>query len=416
MSDRNGYPIFDGWLLRKIYRSVGRPPIRLTLGNGVEVSPSDASPVANFHIRDRGTLFKMVLDPEVGFGDAYSEGRITVEGNLIAALETLYQSISVTDHSWYSRIVSKLMAHLQRNSLRGSRKNIHQHYDLKTDFYRLWLDPQLVYTCAYFPSASATLEEAQIAKMDYVCRKLQLDSGACVVDAGCGWGALALYMAKHYGVTVRAFNISHEQILWARWRSNQLGLSQRVEFVEDDYRNISGKCDAFVSVGMLEHVGFEHYQELGSIIHRSLDKAGRGLFHFIGRNKPCPFSTWTRKRIFPGAYAPTLRQAMDIFEPHDLSILDVENLRLHYARTLEYWLDAFEKSSNQVREMFGPDFVRTWRLYLAGAIAGFRAGTLQLFQIVFARTACRQIPWTRAHLYRQGQNEDEGAKWIRAIS
>jgi cyclopropane-fatty-acyl-phospholipid synthase len=417
MSVHDRFSRIDQCLLQKIHGSVGRPPIRLILGNGREVSPPNASPVANIRIRDRATLLRLVLDPEVGFGDAYSEGRITVEGDLIAALETLYQSMSLTHHgNWYSKIVSKLMAHFQRNSLRGSRNNIRQHYDLKTDFYRLWLDPQLVYTCAYFPSASATLEEAQIAKMDYVCRKLQLHSGECVIDAGCGWGALTLYMAKHYGVTVRAFNISHEQILWARWRARQLGLSQRVEFVEDDYRNISGKCDAFVSVGMLEHVGLDHYKDLGSIIHRSLDKSGRGLLHFIGRNKPCPFSTWTRKRIFPGAYAPTLRQAMDIFEPHDLSILDVENLRLHYARTLEYWLNGFEKSADQVREMFGPDFVRTWRLYLAGAIAGFRTGTLQLFQIVFAWTACQQISWTRAHLYRQSQNDEEKARWIRAIS
>jgi cyclopropane-fatty-acyl-phospholipid synthase len=189
-----------------------------------------------------------------------------------------------------------------------------------------------------------------------------------------------------------------------------------VEFVEDDYRNISGKYNAFVSIGMLEHVGLEHYKELGSIIHRSLDKAGRGLIHFIGRNKAHPFSTWTRTRIFPGAYAPTLRQAMDILEPYELSVLDVENLRPHYARTLEYWLGGFEKSAAKVEEMYGPDFVRTWRLYLAGAIAAFRTGSLQLFQILFARTACRQIPWTRAHLYQQKQYKDEEVRWIRAMS
>lgn len=416
-SVHNSFLRIDQWLLQKIHESVGRPPIRLVLGNGVEASPPDALPVANIRIQDRSTLLGLVLDPEVGFGDAYSDGRITVEGDLVVALEALYQSIPAIDkRNWYSRFASKFMEYFQRNSLRGSRNNVHQHYDLKTDFYRLWLDPQLVYTCAYFPSASATLEEAQIAKMEYVCRKLQLQSGERVVDAGCGWGALALYMAEHYDVAVRAFNISHDQILWARWRAKQLGLNQRVAFVEDDYRNISGKCDAFVSVGMLEHVGLEHYKELGNIIHRSLDKAGRGLLHFIGRNRPCPFSTWTRKRIFPGAYAPTLRQAMDIFEPHDLSVLDVENLRMHYARTLECWLNGFEKSVNHVEEMFGPDFVRTWRLYLAGAIAGFRAGTLQLFQIVFARTACERIPWNRAHLYRQSQKEDAGTEWIRAIS
>jgi cyclopropane-fatty-acyl-phospholipid synthase len=373
--------------------------------------------VSTILIRDRRTLLNLVLDPELGFGDAYSEGRITVEGDLIATLEILYKSMSATHHAtWYSRLASKFMDYLQRNSLRGSQRNVHQHYDLKTEFYQLWLDPQLLYTCAYFPSAAATLEEAQVAKMEYVCRKLQLQPGEHVVDAGCGWGALALYMAKHYGAIVRAFNISHEQILWARWRARQLGLNQRVEFVEDDYRNISSKCEAFVSVGMLEHVGREHYQELGNIIHRSLDTAGRGLLHFVGRNKPCPFSAWTRKRIFPGAYAPTLGQTAHIFEPHDLSILDVENLRPHYARTSEYWLEGFEKSVHQVEEMFGPDFVRMWRLYLASTIAAFRAGTLQLFQVVFARTAYQQMPSTRASLYVQKQDQAEDARWIRAIS
>lgn len=407
----------DRWQLQKIYESVGCPPIRLKLGSGVEVCPTNATPLATIVIEDRKILLRLMCDPEAGFGDAYSEGRITVEGDLIAALENLYQAIrKAGHHNWYTRVLSRGMEYFQRNTLRGSHRNIHQHYDLTTDFYRLWLDPQLVYTCAYFASASATLEEAQTAKMDYVCCKLKLQPGERVVDAGCGWGALALHMAQHYGVTVRAFNISHEQILWARERAKALKLSDWIEFIEDDYRNISGKCDAFVSVGMLEHVGPERYGELGSIINRSLDSEGRGLVHFIGRNKACPFSTWTRKRIFPGAYAPTIRQAMDIFEPWEFSILDIENLRFHYARTLEYWLNRFEKSAYQVEEMFGSEFVRAWRLYLAGAVAGFRAGTLQLFQIVFARTACQQIPWTRAHLYRLEQQEAEEGKWMRTTS
>jgi len=417
MPDRNASSIIDQWLLQKIHRAAGHPRIRLTLGDRAEVSPPNAPPVATIRIQDRQTLLRLILDSEVGFGDAYSEGRITVDGNLVAALETLYLSMpAIESRNWYSRVASQFIAYIQRNSFKGSRNNIHQHYDLKTDFYRLWLDPLLLYTCAYFTTTSATLEEAQLAKMDYVCRKLQLRSGESVIDAGCGWGALALHMAEHYGVSVRAFNISHEQIQWARWRARKLGLNQRVEFVEDDYRNISGSCDAFVSVGMLEHVGLEHYRELGNIIHRSLEKAGRGLLHFIGRNKPSPFCTWTRKRIFPGAYAPTVRQAMEIFEPHDLSVLDIENLRLHYARTLECWLSSFEISAKQIEEMYSLDFVRTWRLYLAGAIAAFRAGTLQLFQIVFARTACQQLPCTRAHLYRDTHYEVEEAQWTRAIS
>jgi len=407
----------EKWLLQEIYRAAGQPAVQLRLRNGAEVSPRSALAVAKIVIQDRKTLLRLLLDPEAEFGDAYSDGRITLEGDLVSALEVLYRSLPEAEHQrWYVKLVSKCMDYVQRNSLRGSRRNIHRHYDLNTDFYRLWLDPQLVYTCAYYLSPGATLEEAQAAKLDYVCRKVQLQPGERVVEAGCGWGALALHMAKNYGVTVRAFNISREQILFARGRAKELGLSQRVEFLEDDYRNISGECDAFVSVGMLEHVGREHYGALGSIIDSSLAKTGRGLLHFIGRNHPLPFSTWTRKRIFPGAYAPALGEVMQVFEPWDLSVLDVENLRPHYARTLEDWLARFEKSEQEISRMFGLEFTRAWRLYLAGAVAGFHAGTLQLFQIVFARTACQQIPWTRAHLYTKEQQENPETKWMHATS
>src|SRR6266436_2808659 len=417
MSAQNKSSRIDAWMLQKVYRAAGRPAVRLALRNGVEVSPRGAMPVASIVIQDRKTLFRLLLDPEAEFGDAYSKGRIMLDGDLVTALEILYRSmLEVEHHSWRAKLISKCMEYLQRNSLRGSRRNIQRHYDLNTDFYQLWLDPQLIYTCAYYSSPGATLEQAQAAKLDYVCRKVQLQPGERVVDAGCGWGALALHMAKNYGVTVRAFNVSREQILFARERAKELELSQRVEFIEDDYRNISGECDAFVSIGMLEHVGREHYRELGSIIHRALAKTGRGLLHFIGRNHPRPFSTWTRKRIFPGAYAPALGEVMQVFEPWDLSVLDVENLRPHYARTLEQWLARFEKSEQQISEMFSPEFMRAWRLYLAGAVAGFRVGTLQLFQIVFARTACQRIPWTRAHLYTKDQHEEQETKWMYATS
>jgi len=417
MPAKGRFPSIEQWLLRKVYESAGRPPICLILKGGGEVSPSDALPVANVILSDRGTLMRLILDPEMGFGEAYMQGRLEVEGDLVALLEAAYQSLLESGRRrWFSRLLSRWTALTQSNSLRASRKNIHHHYDLNTDFYRLWLDPELVYTCAYFPTASATLEEAQAAKLDYVCRKLQLQPGERVVEAGCGWGALALHMASRYGVTVQAFNISREQIVVARRRARELGLNRRVEFIEDDYRNISGECDAFVSVGMLEHVGLEHYKEVGSVIHRSLTKSGRGLLHFIGRNRPRPLSAWTRKRIFPGAYMPSVREAMEVLEPWDFSVLDIENLRPHYAKTLENWLERFEKSAERVSEMFGPEFVRAWRLYLAGSVAGFRVGTLQLFQVVFARRACQRIPGTRAHLYRDEQDVKQETKWIRAIS
>jgi cyclopropane-fatty-acyl-phospholipid synthase len=414
---RDQFSALEHWLLQRIYDAVGRPHVRLTLKSGVSVSPEMGLPVANVVIDDLKTLLPLIIDPEVGFGDAYREGRITVEGDLVAALESMMQSMARANRTnWYARFFSKSMEYLQRNSLRGSRENIHHHYDLSNDFYRLWLDRDLVYTCAYFPSPSANLEEAQTAKMDYVCRKLQLQPGERVVEAGCGWGALALHMAQHYGVSVRAFNISHEQISEARRRAKERDLAHQVEFIEDDYRNISGQYDAFVSVGMLEHVGKENYREFSEIIQRSLIETGRGFLHFIGRSQPRPFSRWTRKRIFPGAHVPALSQMMHILERWNFSVLDVENLRLHYAKTLEHWLARFEKSKPRVTEMFGAEFVRAWRLYLAGSIAGFAVGTLQLFQILFARPACRRIPMTRAHLYKEVPLELEEKKWMTATS
>jgi cyclopropane-fatty-acyl-phospholipid synthase len=342
----------------------------------------------------------MMLDPEVGFGDAYTEGRIRVEGDLVRFLEEAYRiRQSGRMRSWYSELISRWLTLTQGNTHRGSARNIQHHYDLNNDFYKLWLDRRMVYTCAYFPALSATLEEAQEAKLEHVCRKLQLQPGEKVVEAGCGWGSLALYMAKHYGVTVRAFNISREQIQYAQAQAKKEGLTRQVEFIEDDYRNIPEGFDAFVSVGMLEHVGHEHYGELAKVIQNAIGDSGRGLLHFIGRNRPQAFSAWIRKRIFPGAYAPTLRESLEILERNNYAVLDVENLRLHYAKTLEHWLERYERAVDRVTEMFGPEFVRAWRLYLAGSIASFRVGTLQLFQVVFAGPQCGQIPWTRAHLY-----------------
>jgi len=218
------------------------------------------------------------------------------------------------------------------------------------------------------------------------------------VEAGCGWGALARYMARQYGVNVRAYNISHEQIVHARQRARAEGLEGQVEYVEDDYRTITGKYDVFVSVGMLEHVGPDHFQELGAVIDRSLTEQGIGLIHTIGQNCARPMSPWFLKRMFPGSYPPTIREMMAIFEPCELTVLDVENLRLHYAKTCEHWLERFEQNLNRVREMFDEVFIRAWRLYLSGCIANFSLGNLQLFQVVFSRPANNQVPWTRADL------------------
>ncbi len=398
--DRSRAATIVGWMLDRLFTNIGKPNIRIRLWDGMEVGDMEDPAAPTVTIHNRQALFKVLLYPELFFGEMYSEGAIDVDGDFVALLETIYRAlIRAPAPNTARKQVMHWLSRPRRNTLAGSRRNIHQHYDIGNDFYRLWLDPQMVYTCAYFPSQAATLEEAQHAKMDHVCRKLRLQPGESVVEAGCGWGALALHMAKHYGVSVKAYNISREQIRFARERAKEEGLSDRIQFIEDDYRNIAGKFDAFVSVGMLEHVGVDHYHDLGAAIDRCLHDDGRGLIHSIGRNHPAPMNTWIERHIFPGARPPALREMMHIFEPWEFSVLDVENLRLHYAKTLEHWLERYERHVPQVRDMFDARFVRAWRLYLAGSIAAFTTGALQLFQVVFARPRNNDIPWTRAHLY-----------------
>ncbi len=387
-------------MIRALMARLGDPPVTLRMGTGEPLYSPAGRSAGTVTIRDRKTLLKLFVDPELHFGDAYSEGRIDVEGDLVRVLETVFRSLSAPGNKGViKKYAAKILHRPRSNTAAGSRDNIHHHYDIGNDFYRLWLDERMQYTCAYFPSPGATLEEAQTAKMDHVCRKLMLRPGETVVEAGCGWGTLALHMARHYGVSVRAYNISREQVAAARDRAAAEGLDHRVEYVEDDYRNIAGRYDVFVSVGMLEHVGPRHYRELGRVIRRSLRERGRGLIHSIGRNSARPMNPWIERRIFPGGYTPSLREMMAIFEPFGYSVLDVENLRLHYARTLEHWLDRFERRRQEVGRMFDQAFLRAWRLYLAGSVAAFRSGDLQLFQVVFAPQSNNDLPWTRAHVY-----------------
>ena len=394
----------EGRLVRRLLRSLGDPPLRITLWNGESLTAgTDRADhvLGNVRIDDRASLLKLLINPNLYFGDAYSDGSIEIEGDLAKLIETVYvhRRKPITPYSRWLNRVAKWINHGRPNTLSAARDNIHRHYDLGNEFYSLWLDQQMSYTCAYFPTPDTTLEQAQIAKMDLVCRKLRLRPQETVVEAGCGWGALALHMAKHYGVRVKAFNISREQIAYAKACARALDLEERVEFIEDDYRNISGRYDAFVSVGMLEHVGPSHHAELGRLIDRCLENDGRGLLHSIGQNQPGPFNPWIVKRIFPGAYPPTLREMAAILEPQGFSIIDVENLRLHYALTLRHWLRRFEDARERVSAMYDERFVRAWRLYLSGSLAAFNTGELQLFQVLFTRGGSNQVPWTRAHLY-----------------
>ncbi len=396
-------------LFRQVLKSIGDPAVVVRLWDGYRLEPatragSPVKPKGTVTITSPSVFSQIIRYREVGFGDAYSEGGLLIDGDMVDVLSEIESARQISQRQLKTKLFDSVAGISTRkplkNTLDGSKSNISHHYNLGNEFYRLWLDTEAMqYTCAYYAKTSMTLEQAQLAKCEHVCRKLELKPGDTVVEAGCGWGGLARFMASHYGVRVKAFNISHEQVRFATERARELGLHERIEYIEDDYRNITGTFDKFVSIGMLEHVGKANFGQLGSVIDGCLREDGRGLIHTIGRNRPKLMNPWIEKRIFPGAYPPTLGEMMEIFQGPNFSVTDVENLRLHYAQTLEHWLARFDREKDRIRDMFDDKFVRAWRLYLTGSIAAFQTSSLQLFQVAFARGSDNTVSRNREHLY-----------------
>jgi cyclopropane-fatty-acyl-phospholipid synthase len=393
---------YERWLLSKLLRMAGSPPVRFELWNGELVESEEVSAEFTLRLTDHKALLTLVTNPNLAFGDLYSAGRLQVDGDLAQLMEVLYRHVHQAQRQWPKWLEALWRNHTPRSTgLSEARENIHHHYDLGNDFYRLWLDDaEMQYTCAYYESPDITLEQAQLAKLEHVCRKLRLKPGMTVAEAGCGWGGLARYMAREYGVKVHAYNISKEQLAYARKEARRQKLDHLIEYIEDDYRNIDGQYDAFVSIGMLEHVGKENFSAMAQLIRRVLKPDGLALLHSIGRNRPMLMNAWIEKRIFPGAYPPSISEFVTICEEGDFSVLDVENLRLHYAQTLSSWMDRFQGHRERVNEMYDEDFTRAWEMYLAGSIAAFRAGSLQLFQVVFTHGQNNELPQNRRDIYQ----------------
>ncbi len=392
IADRMGIAI-----ARRLHSRLGSAGLRIELHDGNAVGAPRAEATAVLRLTDATAPFALALDPELAFGDLYSAGRLQLTGSLVDFLCLTHQN--PVDFGLRARVLRSAGAPAAwRQALGRATGNARHHYDVGNDFYALWLDERMVYTCAYFARPEMSLEEAQVAKLDLVCRKLRLRPDQSVLEFGSGWGALALHMARAYGARVRAFNVSLEQVEWAREQAEKQGVAARVEFVLDDYRNASGRFDAFASVGMLEHVGPGNYEELGRVIERSLAPEGLGLIHTIGRSQPYRLNRWITTRIFPNAHAPSLSELMPIFEPRDFAVLDVENLRLHYALTVEHWLARYRKNRRLIDEQVPAETARAFELYLAGTLAAFRVATLCLYQVVFSRARNDAVPWTRADL------------------
>ncbi|MCB1138306.1 MAG: class I SAM-dependent methyltransferase [Leptospiraceae bacterium] len=361
-------------------------------------------PAFVLHFKQPGALEDLLRRGSMGFGESYMDGDIDVQGDL-QELQHLSEYLGVGGLHPSPLDVVKFYFRIIRThpTRKRARSNIAHHYDLGNDFYSRWLDERMQYTCAYFNRPGDSLEQAQKQKLDLVCRKLRLQPGETVVEAGCGWGGLGLHMARNYGVRVRSFNISEEQIAYARDQARREGIPEnQLEYVLDDYRSIGDEkrtYDKFVSVGMLEHVGLRNYRLFYDLIHKALPNKGLALVHSIGRVWSQKTDPWLEKYIFPGGRIPSHAEMMRPLEQKKRSffVADMENLRYHYALTLDHWAKRFEENEQWIRKRYGETFVRMFKLYLRGSAAAFRYGGITLIQLLLHKGYINDAPLTRHH-------------------
>lgn len=334
----------------------------------------------------------------MGFGEAYVSADLEVDGDLQELLRLGF-AIDFDRKVALREKIRLLPFYLKTIATPGrSRKNIARHYDLTPEFYSLFLDESLTYSCGYFHSENDSLELAQRQKYDLIARKLMLGPEDTLVDIGCGYGGMLLHAAGQYGAGGVGITLSKNQYRHARQKMEETGLKRRIEIKRLDYRKLSGRFDKFVSIGMFEHVGKRFIPAFMRQTACLLKKGGTGLLHTIAKEVESPTDPWTIRYIFPGGYIPGLPETLREMGRAGLCVLDVEPLRLHYGRTLDCWIHNFENNIGRIREMFGESFVRMWRLYLNCSSAGFKYGATRIYQILFSNGLNNDLPATRLYM------------------
>jgi cyclopropane-fatty-acyl-phospholipid synthase len=390
-----------GVLLRQVVRKG-----QLTL-----IEPSGAShvygdggtPRVVVHIHDQATVRRLFRDPHLALGEAYMDGSLTVEeGTLTDFLDLVTQGDTPVRH-WildtYKRLRRLAKPWHARNREGASKRNVAHHYDLSGALYDLFLDADRQYSCAYFRDGVDDLETAQRDKKIHLASKLLLKPGQRILDIGCGWGGLALHLARAGGGAVDGITLSEEQLAIARDRARRSGMADRLDFRLEDYRHTEGPYDRIVSVGMFEHVGTPNYDAYFGQIAKLLKDDGVAVLHSIGRmTVPGVTGAWIRKYIFPGGYVPALSEVLPAIERAGLWVTDVEILRLHYAETCAAWLERFMARRDEARALYDERFCRMWEFYLAGCICAFRNNRQMVFQIQMAKKV-ETVPLTRDYMF-----------------
>ncbi len=360
-------------------------------------------PTVTMRVHDRRTARRLLLDPRLAFGESYMNGTLTVEdGTIYDFLDLMGHSMEAFENHpmqvFATRAGYWLRGLQQYNPVGRAQKNVAHHYDLSGALYDLFLDADRQYSCAYFMTPQDTLEQAQLQKKRHIAAKLRIQPGQKVLDIGCGWGGLGLYLAKQCGAQVTGVTLSVEQQKLASERAAKAGLGERVRFLLRDYRDDDDRYDRIVSVGMFEHVGARHYLEYFRKVKALLADDGVFLLHAIGRMEP-PGNTnkWLRKYIFPGGYTPALSEVLSAIERTGLWVTDIEALRLHYAHTLRHWRERFTANRERAKALYDERFCRMWEFYLAGCEVSFRYMRQFVFQIQITKQQ-DAVPLTRDYM------------------
>lgn len=357
--------------------------IRVRLPDGRELTAGPGEPELTAVLTDMKTAVAIAANPDLALGEAFMDGTFRIEGG------SIYDFLQLTTSQLALRPRSPKLTWMQRikrgaeqaNDRLHARSNVHHHYDLTVDFYRLFLDEDLQYSCAFFETPDASLEQAQVAKKRRLIDKLLLEPGHSALDIGAGWGGLGLSMVER-GARVTGVTLSTEQHRTANERATALGVADRADFRLQDYRDLNQTFDRIISVGMFEHVGVPNYQEYFDTVARLLDDDGVAVIHSIGRKSP-PNRTqpWVRKYIFPGGYIPALSEVLPAIERAGLWVTDMEVLRLHYAETLRHWRERFLARRGEALAMYDERFCRMWEFYLAASEVAFRELGHMVFQL-----------------------------------
>ena len=366
----------------------------LVIVDGEEYKIGEGEPTFTAKFKESIPVSKLLSSTSLALGEAYMSGNLEIEGDLYNALD--YFMSEMDKFSIDKKAMKKLI--FTSISKKNQEKEVRSHYDIGNDFYKLWLDETMSYSCGYFLNDNDTLYQAQVNKVDYILKKLYLKEGMTLLDIGCGWGFLLIEAAKKYKIHGTGITLSVEQYNEFRRRIVDEGLEDYLEVKLMDYRDLKNsdlKFDRVVSVGMLEHVGRDNYQLFIDCVNTVLKPHGLFLLHFISGLKEHPGDPWIKKYIFPGGVIPSLREIMNCLAEDNFHTLDVENLRNHYNRTLLCWEKNYKEPIDEVREMFDEEFVRMWDLYLSACAAIFHNGIIDIHQILVSKGVNNDLPIVR---------------------